>query len=207
MAEQNWNERYQVGDIPWENGNPHPEIKRLFTTYAPVGSSVLEIGCGIGTNAKWLATAGYLVTAIDIAPEAIKRGTENSKNNNFNIEYKTLDFLKEVDQLGRYSFVLDCAVFHIMQDLSSRMEFVKRVAQVCQDNGMWINISCSTDQTKNITKTTSVKAPSSLSLQDMVGAVEAYFEILEVKHCGFNIDRIGQGSAVFNAWASVFKRR
>jgi SAM-dependent methyltransferase len=51
-------------------GAPSDWIARWTPLLAP-GSSVLDVACGSGRHARWLARAGHRVTAIDRDPEAL----------------------------------------------------------------------------------------------------------------------------------------
>ena len=56
MAEQTrWQERYQAGDTPWDTGQPSKELERTIQEAAIQPSKAIELGCGTGTNAIWLA--------------------------------------------------------------------------------------------------------------------------------------------------------
>jgi SAM-dependent methyltransferase len=67
-----WNARYVSGDTPWDSGHPSTELRRVVeqTGELPLGR-VLELGCGTGTNAIYLARRGFDVTAVDGSTEAI----------------------------------------------------------------------------------------------------------------------------------------
>lgn len=74
--------------LPWGKQPPFPPLVQAVENgwLSPPGP-VLDVGCGTGTNAIWLASRGYDVTGIDIAPGAIdialsNRGTE-SRNPSF----------------------------------------------------------------------------------------------------------------------------
>jgi SAM-dependent methyltransferase len=47
-------------------------IRAALRRYAPVGSRVLDLGCGPGLDAACLARAGYHVTALDWSPEMVR---------------------------------------------------------------------------------------------------------------------------------------
>jgi SAM-dependent methyltransferase len=49
---------------------PHP-IYREMEPYLPASGTALELGCGVGTGARWLAARGLRVRAVDALPEAI----------------------------------------------------------------------------------------------------------------------------------------
>src|SRR5206468_10448480 len=58
-------QRYVEGNIPWDSGVPEAELVRLLDAGTLAGKTVLEIGCGTGTNAVELARRGFVVTAMD----------------------------------------------------------------------------------------------------------------------------------------------
>jgi 2-polyprenyl-3-methyl-5-hydroxy-6-metoxy-1,4-benzoquinol methylase len=200
--EKKWNERYLNNDTPWETGIHHPEMERLFSQYVNKGQTVLEVGCGSGINAKWLYQAGYKVTAIDLSAEAIKLATNHSNYINF----LCMDFLKDEGNLPYFSTVFDCAVLQVLNG-DQRLDFVKSVAAHCEKDGYWINISCSKDEAQIIENQKKIKAPPYLTAEKIITIVEPFFEIIEMKRCDFPIDRRDSGSATFNAWGCVFKKR
>src|SRR6266508_5473887 len=75
---QDWNERFARGDVPWEDAAAPPVVVRLFGEHVPPGAAVLEVGCGLGTNALWLAGQGYRVAACDISDGAIRVARERA---------------------------------------------------------------------------------------------------------------------------------
>ncbi|PFG16660.1 methyltransferase family protein [Propionicimonas paludicola] len=69
-AAQFWEERY--GDRPVWSGKVNVSMAGLVAGL-PTGRA-LELGCGEGGDALWLAEQGWQVTAVDISPTAITRG-------------------------------------------------------------------------------------------------------------------------------------
>lgn len=70
MRNVNWSKRYQCGDTPWDKGRHHPALDDLLRD-PRFGGRVLVPGCGRGHDAAFLAGAGAVVTAFDLAPEAV----------------------------------------------------------------------------------------------------------------------------------------
>src|SRR6266568_410249 len=69
---QDWEALFRSGDTPWEDAEVAPVVVELFREHVPQVAAVLEIGCGLGTTALWLARQGHHVVACDIAPEAVR---------------------------------------------------------------------------------------------------------------------------------------
>jgi cyclopropane fatty-acyl-phospholipid synthase-like methyltransferase len=181
-------------------------MKRLFIEYAAAGASVLDTGCGLGTNTQWLAKQGYEVTGIDISHTAIAQAQQKAAELGLTIQYQTLDFLHEWEKLRRFNVVFDCAVFHLFKTPEVRRKFVKTVSQVCDKSAYWIDISCSVDSADEIAAQSGVDAPPRITAREMIEAVEPDFEIIELRRCDFTIKRLA-GAATFKAWGSVFRKR
>ncbi|UFS59026.1 class I SAM-dependent methyltransferase [Subtercola endophyticus] len=69
--EQFWNARYGESDQIW-SGQPNPILVRESSKLAP--TTALDLGCGEGADAIWLAEQGWHVTAVDISTTALDRG-------------------------------------------------------------------------------------------------------------------------------------
>ncbi len=65
-----WDERYRSRERLF-SGAPNGVLVTEVTGLAP--GRALDVGCGEGADALWLAERGWRVTAIDIAPTALRR--------------------------------------------------------------------------------------------------------------------------------------
>jgi chemotaxis protein methyltransferase CheR len=69
-AERFWEERYRQKDRIW-SGRVNPVMAAIL---GPVKSGrALDLGCGEGGDAVWLARQGWLVTGVDISATALER--------------------------------------------------------------------------------------------------------------------------------------
>ncbi|GAA0845244.1 bifunctional NAD(P)/FAD-dependent oxidoreductase/class I SAM-dependent methyltransferase [Streptosporangium amethystogenes subsp. fukuiense] len=76
FSEQAWEERYRSRDAVW-SGRPNPQLVAE-TADLPPGTA-LDVGCGEGADALWLAERGWRVTAADFATVALRRGAEHAE--------------------------------------------------------------------------------------------------------------------------------
>ena len=74
-AEQFWENHYQNRDQPW-SGRANAILAR-FAEPLPVGTA-LDLGCGMGGNALWLAQHGWQMTAVDISSNALERAATHA---------------------------------------------------------------------------------------------------------------------------------
>ncbi len=65
-----WDERYRLKDQIW-SGEPNPVLVEVATDLAP--GTALDVGCGEGADAIWLAAHGWRVTGTDISMVALER--------------------------------------------------------------------------------------------------------------------------------------
>jgi 2-polyprenyl-3-methyl-5-hydroxy-6-metoxy-1,4-benzoquinol methylase len=71
MKRQDWNARYSAEDLVWGT-EPNRFVAEQLRDLPPRGRA-LDIACGEGRNAIWLAKLGWKVTAVDFSDVAIER--------------------------------------------------------------------------------------------------------------------------------------
>ena len=62
-------ERYNNGQIPWDDVLPPPEVQALVAQLPP--GRALDLGCGYGRTSIYLAQNGWQVDGVDFVPQAI----------------------------------------------------------------------------------------------------------------------------------------
>ncbi|MCW2829848.1 MAG: hypothetical protein JWP31_540 [Aeromicrobium sp.] len=70
FSEEFWDERYGAADRVW-SGQPNPQLVDRVAGLAP--GRALEVGCGEGADAVWLARQGWQVTALDVSRVALDK--------------------------------------------------------------------------------------------------------------------------------------
>ncbi|MEV5551228.1 class I SAM-dependent methyltransferase [Streptomyces sp. NPDC052309] len=69
-AEEFWEARYRDAGRVW-SGRPNELLVREVSDLAP--GTALDLGCGEGGDAVWLASRGWRVTGVDISATALER--------------------------------------------------------------------------------------------------------------------------------------
>lgn len=78
----------------------------------PPGARVLELGCGPGRNAVWLAQQGCRVDALDLSPAALAWGRERAAAAGVEVAFHQADVLAWTGPDGGYDLVYDSGCFH-----------------------------------------------------------------------------------------------
>jgi len=71
MGEDFWDARYRSSPALW-SGHANPQLVAEAAGLTP--GAALDVGCGEGADAIWLAEHGWQVTAVDLSSVALERG-------------------------------------------------------------------------------------------------------------------------------------
>jgi SAM-dependent methyltransferase len=133
---------YQVGDAPWDIGGPQPEVVALAEEGEIVGD-VLDLGCGTGENALYLASLGRRVLGVDAAPTAIARAREKAAARGLPAAFLVADALDLGRLRRRFETVLDCGLFHTF-DPEQRRPYAESLCEVLSPGGT-LHLLCFSD--------------------------------------------------------------
>jgi SAM-dependent methyltransferase len=107
---------YFLGLTPWNRDTAHPFlVASLASLDHRPGDRALELGCGTGTNAVYLASQGWSTTAIDMVPRALAQGRAKAHAAGVAVQFTRgdatrLDTVPEVT--GEYQLFVDIGCFH-----------------------------------------------------------------------------------------------
>lgn len=118
----------------WFSNTPTPIVMELLEKYGiSLSSSILEIGCGEGRDAKALLEKGYCLKATDVSPEAISYCKAAFPEHISN--FQTLDCLKDHHPFS-YTFIYSVAVIHMLVPSKDRTDFYQFIYQHLTENGL-----------------------------------------------------------------------
>jgi ubiquinone/menaquinone biosynthesis C-methylase UbiE len=128
---------------PWDIGRPQP----VFLSLAEAGAirgRVLDVGCGTGEHALMAAGMGLEATGIDSAPTAIALAEAKARDRGLTAHFLVHDALQLASLDQQFDTVLDCGLFHVLEDDDRRL-FVESLRAVIQPGGRYFML-CFSDR-------------------------------------------------------------
>ena len=110
---------YRIGFKPWDSGVSPPELRGLIEgPSARKQGRALDLGCGTGTNAIYMTSHGWDVTAIDFVPRAIAAARKKAAAAKASPRLVVGDVtrLTELGVGDGYSLVFDLGCLHSIPD-------------------------------------------------------------------------------------------
>ena len=133
MSGRAWDASYHDGPAPWDIGAPQSAVVRAASADGFSGQ-VLDVGCGTGENALYVASLGLSVVGVDVAETALAIARQQAQDRGIEAEFVAADALW-LDRLHRtFDSVLDCGLFHTFNS-DERRQYVGSLASVTQHGG------------------------------------------------------------------------
>jgi len=129
-----------IDNMPWVTGAVGIELQRLvIESKFQQNSRLLEIGCGIGTEAVYMAKQGFEVLALDLNEDILKLAQMNAKINGASVKFKQGNLLElniETELPNNFDIVIDQGCFHHIP-CAKRETYAERVAHVLKQDGLY----------------------------------------------------------------------
>ena len=126
-----FNRMYMQGKIPWDTGITPPELQVFVQTH-PAGRA-LDLGCGTGTNAIFLAQQGWQVQGIDFAVKAITQAKRKAQQANVAVDFRIGD-VTYLPNTGPFDLILDIGCFHGLDD-AKRLAYANNAKRLLTPDG------------------------------------------------------------------------
>ena len=118
---------------PWDIGRPQPAFVEL-EARGFVQSPVLDVGCGTGENALFLAARGHEVVGVDFVPRAIEKARAKAAERDLQATFAVGDVLALEPPARPFATAIDSGVFHVFDD-SDRVRYVASLAAAVRAGG------------------------------------------------------------------------
>ncbi len=120
-----------LGDID----RPQKEFVRLEQS-GEIRGRVLDVGCGTGENALYLAGLGYPVLGVDVMPAAVDQAMGKIRTRSARVEFREWDAL-ELQGLGRrFDTIIDSGLYHVLSN-PERKRFAHSLAAALRPEGTY----------------------------------------------------------------------
>ncbi|HLK42215.1 MAG TPA: class I SAM-dependent methyltransferase [Thermoleophilia bacterium] len=107
-----WDERYRQTDWVWST-TPNQFVAQVLADMPP--GRALDLACGEGRNALWLAEKGWRATAVDFSSVAVAKGRAAAESRGLDVTWIAADLLDYEPERGAYDAVL-IAYLHLPPD-------------------------------------------------------------------------------------------
>lgn len=198
---EDWQKRYETGDTPWDTGQPDAELIRILDEGWFSPCRCVEIGCGTGTNAVYLAQRGFEVTALDISPLAIAKAQARARAAGVSVRFLVADVFAPPDLGAPFPFVFDRGVYHSVRELGIE-KFLVGLRRLTAPGSWYLALMGNADDPNPLDK-----GPPRVSARQITAELEPDFEIWQLRRYSF--EAVHPAGQVFHplAWSGLFRRR
>ena len=134
MSHQDFDSSYK-GTPPWDIGKPQPQFVDLAKA-GEIEGSVLDVGCGTGENALFLAGLGHEVWGVDFSAVAIRKAEAKSNERGVKVNFLHHNALELQSLNHKFDSAIDSGLFHVFDD-DERPLFKKSLASAIRTEGTY----------------------------------------------------------------------
>ncbi len=111
MPLSSWEDAYKTTP-PWDVGRPQPAFVELVKAGELNSGNVLDVGCGTGENALYLAEKGFAVIGVDLTNRAIAAARAKAAERKLKVDFRKGNALSLDFKEGVFDNVIDSGLFH-----------------------------------------------------------------------------------------------
>lgn len=126
--------------IPWNIETPPDVLTRLVTRGKVRPCRAIDLGCGAGNYAIWLAGLGFEVTGADSSPAAIRIARKKAAEKGVRCTFVIADLLGDLDAInGSFDFAYDFELLHHLMP-EERAVYIKNVHQLTRPHATYLSV-------------------------------------------------------------------
>lgn len=114
----NWDERYAGGK--YSSAEPHKLLVSLVERLT--AGKALDLACGAGRHAVFLAEKGFRVTAVDNSAVGIGIAKRRAEEKKLNIDFRIADLEKNEFEIKENTYDLICDFYYLQRELFAAMK-------------------------------------------------------------------------------------
>lgn len=197
-----WNDRYATKQTPWDSGEPSKELERILDQRGIKPGRALELGCGTGTNAVFLAGRGFDVTAIDLSPLAIEQAQARARQAGVSVRFQVGDVLNLPDLGPAFPFVFDRGVYHHLRSVDLK-RFLEVLVRVTQPSGLYLTLAGNA----NDPSTPPDQGPPTVRAEEICTELSLGFELVQLREFYFDGVKVDGRLIRPLAWSALLRRK
>ena len=193
-----WDDRYNKGETPWDTGEPSSELQRVLVEAGVAPCRALELGCGTGASAVWLAQQGFDVTALDVSPLAIERARRRGADAGASVRFLVADVLSPPDDLhGPFDFFFDRGCYHVVrrEDVRGYLQTLRRLTR----RGAWGLVLAGNAREPHD------PGPPTVDEEQLRAELGSLFDVVGLHE--FRFDQVEAVGVRFLGWSCLVRRR
>ena len=126
--------------IPWNSETPPSVLVDLVQSGRVRPCKAVDLGCGAGNYAMYLAGQGFTVTGIDSSRTAIQIATENAKKRGVSCRFIVADLLGDLHEVPEtFDFAYDWELLHHIFP-EDREKYVSNVSRLLNPGSVYLSV-------------------------------------------------------------------
>lgn len=193
-----WDERYEQGDTPWETGQPSSELRRVNAEVPIKPCRAVELGCGTGASAVWLARQGFDVTALDLSPLAVERARRRADEAGVRLNCLVADVLDPPSELtGPFGFFFDRGCYHVVRR-EGAAAYLETLRRLTRPGSLGLVLAGNAREPHD-------PGPPTVTEEQMRTELSPLFDIVQLRE--FRFDQVEADGTRFLGWSCLVNRR
>src|SRR3974390_1501459 len=140
MSQNEWEQRYQSGDMPGEKGGASPGLEDFLAAHPELPRGTVCVpGCGPGHDARAWARAGFRAYGYDLAPSAIRLAIERTRAAGLTAQFRLADFLR-AETPFQFDWIFEHTLFCAIQP-AERDQYVEAVLRWLKPKGRYLAVN------------------------------------------------------------------
>jgi len=136
-----------LSGIPWNSETPPMALIELVVNETVRPCRAIDLGCGAGNYAIYLASRGFEVTGVDSSPAVIGIAQENARKRGVSCRFVVADLLGDLPEVqDTFGFAYDWALLHHIYP-EDRKRYVKNVCRLLDPGALYLSVAFSETDT------------------------------------------------------------